>query len=419
MAGGLAGFGGRMKGQPFRLHPLGGNQRGVTPASPTAIQSIAKRGFFMADVFVSYKREELSRAAAVAKALESEGFSVFYDLGEHGIQAGETWDKRLEHELAIARCCLVLWSPASTQSDNVRSEARRGKARGILVPALINPCIPPIGLDTVQAADLSRWIGELDAPQWRFLVDRGIGPKLGRPEPAKASVASGSDSPRGTTYARSAAGAGIRRLRGQTSSRLGWLAGVAALVIAMSLAYWGVVLKPEQAPPDTGPAPSTNLAPSAQASEAADHKQQAIAKSPIVAPAERPDRPFFKAKWQQKYEELFLATDAEISPFLGNWCFREPGNSSGLDLIVYLGGTPKAYYLTAKYSDGSSVTDDLGQGKKKFTKPVKGRDSLFLPLDEDRAIELWPDKTPREMSLGFREAGASQVSPTIHGQSCN
>ncbi|MFZ4120957.1 MAG: toll/interleukin-1 receptor domain-containing protein [Caulobacterales bacterium] len=134
----------------------------------------------MADVFISYKREELARAAQVARALEDEGYSTFYDVGDGGIHAGETWDKRLERELNSAKCCVVLWSSASTHSDNVRSEARRAKARGVLVPAFIEACEAPIGLDTVQSADLKAWRGSRTDPQWRFLVDRGVAVIVGR-----------------------------------------------------------------------------------------------------------------------------------------------------------------------------------------------------------------------------------------------
>lgn len=134
----------------------------------------------MADVFISYKREEIAWAARVAQALSEEDFSAFYDLDEGGIHAGEEWDKRLEQELAAAKCCVVLWSRISTESNNVRSEARRAHGRGVLVPAKINACQAPLGLDALQEADLSQWRGDRADAQWRFLVDRGVARKVGR-----------------------------------------------------------------------------------------------------------------------------------------------------------------------------------------------------------------------------------------------
>ncbi len=134
----------------------------------------------MADIFISYKREEIAWAARVAQALSEEGFSAFYDLDDDGIHAGEEWNKRLEQELAAAKCCVVLWSRASTESANVRSEARRANGRGILAPAKINTCRAPLGLDNLQEADLSQWRGDRSDAQWRFWVDRGVARKVGR-----------------------------------------------------------------------------------------------------------------------------------------------------------------------------------------------------------------------------------------------
>lgn len=135
----------------------------------------------MADIFISYKREELTRAAQVAQALSEEGFSAFYDLHQDGIHAGEQWDRRLEAELHAAGCCIVLWSAASVESDHVRSEARRAHERRVLVPARIGKCTPPIGLDVLQEADLRKWRGDRSDPQWRYLIDRGVARILGRP----------------------------------------------------------------------------------------------------------------------------------------------------------------------------------------------------------------------------------------------
>lgn len=350
----------------------------------------------MADVFISYKREELSRAAAVAGALESEGFSVFYDLGDQGIQAGEIWDKRLEHELSVAGCCVVLWSPESVASDNVRSEARRAKERGVLVPAQIIPCRLPLGLDSVQAVDLSCWTGERSDPQWRFLVDRGIGPKLGRARQPRASVAS--------------SGGGARNRKAWGPARLAWFVAAAAVFAVAAGVYWSVG---QRKPQEIGPAPAPQTAETAT-----------VAKHPIAAPAERPDRPPYKARWQNKYEELFLATDAEIAPYLGNWCFKTPaedGVSSAREIIFYLGGAPNAYYFTAKYADGGSVTDTLGPGQKKFVKPIRSIYSLFLPLEEDTAVELSLDKKTSDITFRNRAAGESveDASAALYGRSCN
>lgn len=134
----------------------------------------------MADVFISYKRADIGRARTAAQALKAEGYSVFYDAGDDGINVGEAWDQRLERELALARAVIVLWSPGACQSDPVRDEARRAAKRRILCPALIETCEPPLGLAVIETADLRGWNGDQTDPQWRRLIDRGIARKLER-----------------------------------------------------------------------------------------------------------------------------------------------------------------------------------------------------------------------------------------------
>lgn len=135
----------------------------------------------MADIFISYKREEIALAQLVAETLAEEGFSAFFDAHQdEGILIGEAWDARLERELNAARAVIVLWSPASVTSENVRDEARRAHARGILFPARIDVCDPPLGLGVVQTANLLGWRGDRAHLQWRLLIDSGVARKLGR-----------------------------------------------------------------------------------------------------------------------------------------------------------------------------------------------------------------------------------------------
>lgn len=128
----------------------------------------------MADVFISYKREDIDVARRIADALAEEGFSAFFDLDPLGIHAGEDWAQRLERELNSAKACVVLWSPDAVASPNVRSEARRALERGILVPVKIAGCTAPIGMDVLQETDLQGWKGDRSDGRWRFLIDRGV-----------------------------------------------------------------------------------------------------------------------------------------------------------------------------------------------------------------------------------------------------
>lgn len=105
----------------------------------------------MVDVFVSYAREDEARVAALVRALQAHGLSVFWD---RQIPPGKTWREHIGRALANARCVVVAWSRHSVGSDFVAEEADDARQRGTLVPAMIDAVLPPLGFRSVQAADL-------------------------------------------------------------------------------------------------------------------------------------------------------------------------------------------------------------------------------------------------------------------------
>jgi hypothetical protein len=121
----------------------------------------------MADIFLSYARDDAARAEQVARSLESAGYDVFWDTE---IPPGSTWADYLEAKLSAAKVLLVLWSKASTQSQWVREEARIGRDKGKLLPVLLDGSPPPFGFGEVQAADLSDWNGQAEHPAWKRLL---------------------------------------------------------------------------------------------------------------------------------------------------------------------------------------------------------------------------------------------------------
>lgn len=122
----------------------------------------------MADVFLSYAREDRARAEQVAKGLEQAGLNVFWD---NEIPPGTTWADYIEQKLAQCKALIVLWSQHSTTSQWVREEARMGRDKGVLIPVMIDGSNPPFGFGEVQSANLAEWNGEADAPNWRRFVD--------------------------------------------------------------------------------------------------------------------------------------------------------------------------------------------------------------------------------------------------------
>lgn len=121
----------------------------------------------MADLFISYAREDSARASAIASALEADGFSVFWDSE---IPAGQTWADFIETKLRNSAAVLVLWSAHSIQSQWVREEARMGRDAGKLIPVQLDASMPPFGFGEVQAANLQTWTGDRADAGWQRLV---------------------------------------------------------------------------------------------------------------------------------------------------------------------------------------------------------------------------------------------------------
>jgi formylglycine-generating enzyme required for sulfatase activity len=108
----------------------------------------------MADIFLSYAREDLQRVLPLVRALEERGWSVWWD---RTIPPGRRFAKVIEEALEAARCVVVVWSTASVDSDWVEIEASEGRQRDILVPVRIDDVRIPFQFRGIQTANLSDW----------------------------------------------------------------------------------------------------------------------------------------------------------------------------------------------------------------------------------------------------------------------
>ena len=131
----------------------------------------------MPDIFISYAREDIGSAKQLADALDSQGWSVFWD---RTIPAGQSWRSYVGKALDEAGCVIVIWSKSSIESEWVYEEAGYGKRRGILVPVRFDAVLPPIGFSEIQAADLCGWTGSTTANSFRKLLEP-VTTLLGRP----------------------------------------------------------------------------------------------------------------------------------------------------------------------------------------------------------------------------------------------
>ena len=122
----------------------------------------------MADIFLSYNETDRDAVRRLALALQSVGWSVWWD---RRIPAGQTWRSVLAHEMQAMRCMVVVWSAKSVQSEWVCEEADEGRQSGKLVPVMIERVRPPAGFREIQAADLIGWDGTADFPGLQQLIE--------------------------------------------------------------------------------------------------------------------------------------------------------------------------------------------------------------------------------------------------------
>jgi hypothetical protein len=124
----------------------------------------------MSDIFISYARADKPRAQVLAKALEQQDWSVWWDPN---IRIGGKFDQIIKKELDAAKCVIVLWSSASLVSDWVKDEASEAARRSILVPVWIEDVEIPFGFGfrQLQTARLTDWHGSVSDPEFTRLIN--------------------------------------------------------------------------------------------------------------------------------------------------------------------------------------------------------------------------------------------------------
>jgi adenylate cyclase len=141
----------------------------------------------MADVFISYARQDAESARRFAAAIRAAGCTVWWD---DELRSGEVFDESIERALREAKAVVVLWSKASVASRWVRAEATLADRNRTLVPAMIESCERPIIFELTHTTDLTRWRGEPDDRAWQALladvqrlIDSQSAPRVAQSEP--------------------------------------------------------------------------------------------------------------------------------------------------------------------------------------------------------------------------------------------
>jgi len=108
----------------------------------------------MADVFLSYSREDRAAIEPLAEQIVAAGYSVWWDKQLTG---GKRYLEETEAELNAAKVVLVAWSKTSIASHWVADEAGAGRDSGRLLPISLDSSMPPLGFRQFQVIDCSKW----------------------------------------------------------------------------------------------------------------------------------------------------------------------------------------------------------------------------------------------------------------------
>ncbi|MBL9071009.1 MAG: YARHG domain-containing protein [Sphingopyxis sp.] len=121
----------------------------------------------MADVFISYSRDNKARVAQIAQAVSAAGYAVWWDAE---LPPHRSYGDVITEKIGSAKAAIVVWSQASAQSEWVRAEADVARNQKKLVQTAIDDVMPPLPFNQIQFAELADWNGEPDHRGWRKVL---------------------------------------------------------------------------------------------------------------------------------------------------------------------------------------------------------------------------------------------------------
>ena len=122
----------------------------------------------MADIFLSYAREDLRQAEQLASALASAGWSIWWN---RTLLPGQNFDEVIQNEIDAAKCVLVLWSVTSVESRWVMYEAQWAADNHKLVPVMVHDGVRlPHRFNALETPDLSGWFDGTSEREFDKLV---------------------------------------------------------------------------------------------------------------------------------------------------------------------------------------------------------------------------------------------------------
>lgn len=134
----------------------------------------------MVDVFISYSRTDHAMVAMLARAVEGEGYDVWWDAD---LPPHQSYGDVITAKISQAKAAIVVWSAEAVKSEWVRAEADMARNQKKLVQTALDRAMPPLPFNQIQFAEIGDWRGEPDHAGWRK-VKASLADLCGRaPEP--------------------------------------------------------------------------------------------------------------------------------------------------------------------------------------------------------------------------------------------
>jgi hypothetical protein len=109
----------------------------------------------MTNVFISYSRKDTGFATRLVNELKENDIEDWFY--QRDIPAGKRWDNKIEQAIKNCTHLLVILSPDSVASENVKDEI--GFALGekkTIIPVMHRDCEVPMRIDRIQRIDFRK-----------------------------------------------------------------------------------------------------------------------------------------------------------------------------------------------------------------------------------------------------------------------
>ena len=320
-------------------------------------------------VFICYARADQAFALPLAEQLKARGVGVWIDQLEN--QVSDDWDRDIDRALRECSHLLIVLSPASVESREVRGELRTALDLGKpVLPVLYQPCEIPRQLRVVQFVDFTKHSPSDELPLGQLLralqpgAHRPANP-LGPPGPMPASAAPAPVSP-----------APRRRLPALTARTKA--IGAAALGVVVAGALWfgldmateerrrlnDAALSPDGAYMATVTGQGIGVRGAVRIWDVGSGRQAAF----MAVDGE----PVWVCAWSPDGKKLAAGDHAGTVRIYDSGTWRQSGTLTGSrDMIRVIAWSPDGSALATGDSNGSLWVWNVATATLRFTKPVQ------------------------------------------------